>query len=74
MRCRITRPGKLKRFAACVGKPVRMAFYRGNTEGRVDIVCDDGAVYALWPDGSLERDDMRYVDEREWNIYKRKIR
>ena len=72
MRCRITRPGKLRRFAELIGKPVRKGVYRGNTGGRIDIVAIDGSVYVLWPDGTLTESSDHYYDGESVNIFGRK--
>lgn len=48
-RCRISNPKKIKQLQSIVGRPIRFACTRGNTEHRVDVSCCDGTKWCVYP-------------------------
>lgn len=65
MRCRITNTKKRRKLESIVGKPVIYAMTRGGTGHRIDIGCEDGTFYRLWPDGHLEQDTKAQWDSEK---------
>lgn len=60
--CQITRPGKLRRLAALIGKPVALALYRGSSGG-MNVGCEDGTVYFVRFDGMVRRVESEYYKQ-----------
>ena len=54
-------PKKVQKLRERTGLPVLFAMVRGGTNHRIDLCLEDGSIMNLYRDGTLEKDDLRWI-------------